>query len=178
MRKGKMERRDIKIALTGFMGVGKSSVARHLSMILGCERLDLDAVIEAAERKKISEIIDGGTIELFREIETKNLKTALADSKCRILSLGGGTWTIPENRELIKAHGLITVWLETSFDHCWYHIVKSKKDRPLARSKRGARRLFIERQKFYCLADWHLIVKPESTSYDVAKQIYEEIFCC
>ncbi|MEP7213539.1 MAG: shikimate kinase [Acidobacteriota bacterium] len=167
---------DIRIALTGFMGVGKSSVARHLSMMLGCKRLDLDALIEAGERKKIAQIIDGGTIEDFREIETRNLKKALAESNFRILSLGGGTWTIPENRELIKKHGIVTVWLETSFDHCWFNIVHSKKERPLARNKRIASKLFNERQELYCLADWHFIVKPESTSYDVAKQINEEIF--
>ena len=167
---------DIKIALTGFMGVGKSSVARHLAALLRCERLDLDAQIEAGERKKIAEIIDGGTIERFREIETENLKRALADSRYRILSLGGGTWTMPENRELIKQHGLVTVWLETTFDHCWFNIVRSKKERPLARNKRNARKLFNERQEIYCLADWHFIIKPESTSYDVAKQIVEEIF--
>jgi shikimate kinase len=169
---------DIKIALTGFMGVGKSSVARHLSMMLGCERLDLDALIEAGEQKKIAEIIDGGTIGDFREIETRNLKKALAESNFRILSLGGGTWTVPENRSLIKDHGLVTVWLETTFDHCWFNIVNSKKERPLARNKSAAWKLFNERQEVYCLADWHFIVKPESTSYDVAKQIVEEIFNC
>jgi len=169
---------EIKIALTGFMGVGKSSVARHLASLLDCQRIDLDAVIEAAEKKKIAEIITGGTIEEFREIETRSLKQALADPQYRILSLGGGTWTIPENRELIKQHGLVTVWLETTFDHCWFNIVKSKKERPLARNKRTARKLFNERQELYCLADWHFIVRPESTSYDVAKQILEQVFSC
>jgi len=167
---------DIKIALTGFMGVGKSSVARHLAFLLGCRMLDLDSLIEGSERRKIAAIIDSDTIENFRFIETKNLKRALADPHSRILSLGGGTWTIPENRELIKAHGLITVWLETTFDHCWFNIVKSKKERPLARNKRSARMLFNERQELYCLADWHFVVKPDSTSYDVAKQIAEQVF--
>ena len=173
-----MEQKDIKIALTGFMGVGKSSVARHLASLLGCGRVDLDAVIETSERKRIADIIDGGTIENFRAIETENLKKALANPDYRILSLGGGTWTIPENRTLIKQHGLVTVWLETTFDHCWFNIVHSKKERPLARNKRAARKLFNERQEVYCLADWHFIVRPESTSYDVAKQILEEIFSC
>ena len=36
-----------RIALTGFMGVGKSSVARHLALLLHCERVDLDSFIEA-----------------------------------------------------------------------------------------------------------------------------------
>jgi shikimate kinase len=167
---------NIKIALTGFMGVGKSSVARHLASMLGCRPVDLDLLIEAAEQKRIAEIIDGGTIEGFREIETAKLREALDDPDCRILSLGGGTWTIPENRELIKERGLVTVWLETTFEHCWFNIVKSKKVRPLARNKGAAHKLFNERQKLYCLADWHFIIRPDATSYDVAQQILEEVF--
>lgn len=169
---------DTKIALTGFMGVGKSSVARHLASMLDCRMLDLDALIERNERMRIAEIIDSGTIENFRAIETTNLRRALVDGESRILSLGGGTWTIAENRILIKEHGLITVWLETTFDHCWFNIVKSRKERPLARNKTVALELFNERQEVYCLADWHFVIKPDSTSYDVAKQIAEEVFCC
>ena len=51
-----------------------------------------------------------------------------------------------------------------------------KKERPLARNKTAARKLFDERQKIYALADWHFIIKPEFTSFDIAKQIAEEIF--
>jgi predicted PilT family ATPase len=36
--------------------------------------------------------------------------------------------------------------------------------------------LFEERQKVYCLADWHVIVRPDYTSYDVARKIADEIF--
>lgn len=169
---------DLKIALTGFMGVGKSSVARHLASLVGCERLDLDAMIEASERRKIVEIIDQDSIDAYRLIETRILRKALEQHNARILSLGGGTWTIPENRDLIHTHGLTTVWLETTFDHCWFNIKKSKKERPLARNKRNARKLFNERQEVYCLADWHFVIKPESTSYDVAREIREQVFSC
>jgi shikimate kinase len=46
-----------KIVLTGFMGVGKSTVARHLAFLLGCERTDLDYYIESAQQRSIAEII-------------------------------------------------------------------------------------------------------------------------
>lgn len=158
------------------MGVGKSSVARHLSYILRCERIDLDDVIESTERRKIASIIDSDGIETYRRIETENLRRTLLQTGIRILSLGGGTWTIPENRELIREHGLTSIWLESTFNHCWNNIHFSKKDRPLAREKTSARKLFEERQKVYCLADWHFIVKPDLTSYDVARQIRDEVF--
>lgn len=165
-----------RIALTGFMGVGKTSVARHLAFMLRCERIDLDTAIEANERRKIAEIIDQDGILAFREIETWNLKRVLDETTAPIVSLGGGTWTIPNNREMIRRHGLTSIWLESSFEHCWYNIRASKKDRPLARSKRSAKKLFDERQEHYCLADWHFVIKPDLTSFDVAKQIAEEIF--
>ena len=165
-----------RIALTGFMGVGKSSVSRHLSNMIRCRRIDLDHIIENRSRRKIAAIIDMEGIEFYRKLETENLRRVLGDNECQILSLGGGTWTIPENRELLKEHGYTSVWLESTFEHCWLNISFSRKDRPLARDKQTALQLFEERQKVYCLADWHIIVRPDYTSYDVARKIKDEIF--
>lgn len=165
-----------RIALTGFMGVGKSSVARHLAMLLGCERIDLDTFIEENERRRIHNIIDTDGLERYREIESKNLERALSESNAQIISLGGGTWTVDKNRRLLKSHGLTSVWLESTFQHCWQNIRMSRKERPLARDKTAAKKLFDDRQKVYALADWHFIIRPEFTSYDIAGQIAEEIF--
>lgn len=158
------------------MGVGKSSVARHLSHLLECERVDLDSFIQQTEQRTIAEIIKSCGEPHFRQIETENLKTILRDKPATILALGGGAWTIAENRQLIKNHNFTSVWLETNFEHCWFNIRLSKRERPLAKNKPQAKNLFEDRKKFYCLADWHFIVKPELTSYEVAKQIAEEIF--
>lgn len=165
-----------RVALTGFMGVGKSSVARHLSMLLGCERVDLDSFIEENEHRKIHDIIDVDGLPFYRDVETRNLERVFSQTRAQILSLGGGTWTVEKNRKLLQTQGLTSVWLESTFQHCWQNIRMSKKDRPLARNKPAARKLFDERQKIYALADWHFIIKPEYTSFDIAKQIAEEIF--
>ena len=167
---------DVRIALTGFMGVGKSSVARHLSQMLRSRRVDLDHVIENREKRQIVEIIDTDGIDRYREIETFYLEDVLKESATQILSLGGGTWTMPGNRELLKSHGYTSVWLEATFEHCWLNISFSRKERPLARDKKSALKLFEERQKVYCLADWHVNVRPGFTSQDVARKIAEEIF--
>jgi shikimate kinase len=167
---------DRRIALTGFMGVGKSSVARHLSGILKCGRIDLDAFIEKSEGRSIANILNDDGEAAYRSIETENLERVLSETDSRILSLGGGTWTLEHNRELINRYGVVTVWLESTFDHCWQNISKSRKERPLAKNKEAARRLFDERQALYCLAEWHFIVKPEFTSYEIARQIAEEGF--
>lgn len=168
--------KDIRIALTGFMGVGKSSVARHLAHLTRSRRMDLDHFIEAGEGRSVADIIDSLGLAKYRDIETRYLERALAESDARILSLGGGTWTVPSNRELLRNNGFTCVWLESSFEHCWLNISFSRKDRPLARDKTSARALFDERQKVYCLADWHFIVRPDYTSFDVARNIADEIF--
>lgn len=165
-----------RIALTGFMGVGKSSVARHLKHFCGGKRVDLDAVIEETEHRSIASIIDNDGENAYRLIETRNLENVLNDGLATILSLGGGTWTIERNRELIRRHGFTSVWLEAAFEHCWLNIAFSRKDRPLARDKQKARRLFDERQKFYCLADWHFVIRSGSNSYEIARQIKEQLF--
>ncbi|MFL6373658.1 MAG: shikimate kinase [Pyrinomonadaceae bacterium] len=166
---------DIKIALTGFMGVGKSSVARHLAHLLKVHRLDLDTIIEQSEHRSITAIIDQDGVDRYREIETDNLTNALLSGDVGILSLGGGAWTLDVNRKLLKQHGYTTIWLESTFEHCWLNISFSHKDRPLARDKVSAEKLFNDRQKLYCLADWHFVIRSGYTSYDVAKDISEEL---
>jgi shikimate kinase len=165
-----------RIVLTGFMGVGKSTVARHLAIILQTQKIDLDSVIEAGEKQTIAQIIKTVGIMRFRQIETETLRKILTENDARILALGGGAWTIAENRRLIKTQNCTTVWLESSFEHCWRNIKASKRERPLAENKLQTRRLFDERQNFYCLADWHFIIRPDLTSYEIAKKIAEEVF--
>ena len=126
--------------------------------------------------RTIAEIIDTEGEAKYREIETENLTKALELDNVKILSLGGGAWTVPHNRKLLMEHGFTSVWLEASFDHCWRNIAFSRKDRPLARNKQDALKLFEERQKAYCLADWHFVIRADFTSYDVARAMKEEIF--
>jgi shikimate kinase len=153
-----------RIVLTGFMGVGKSTVAKCLSIILKSQKIDLDDFIEETE-------------PIFRQIETNALHKIFEETNVQIISLGGGTWTLERNRELIRKNGCTVVWLESTFEHCWRNIVTSKyRQRPLAKNRQMAEKLFADRQKIYCLSDWHFVVKAELTSFAIAKQIAEEIF--
>jgi shikimate kinase len=158
------------------MGVGKSSVARHLSNRLRCKWTDLDRAIEESEKMNVAQIIDTRGIEVYREIETSTLARVVEDPGDMILSLGGGTWTVEQNRRLIKEHSFQSIWLEATFEHCWLNITFSKKRRPLARDKQQAKKLFEERLKVYCLADLRFLVRSNSTSYDVAREIADEMF--
>lgn len=158
------------------MGVGKSSVARHLAHLLGMKKIDLDYFIEAREKRFIAEILNSVGEPRYREIESECLAEILDQTDAGIIALGGGAWTINKNRELIKKHDCTTIWLESSFEHCWFNIRQSRKERPLAQDKKSAQNLFDKRQKIYCLADWHFIIKPEFTSFEIARRIAEEVF--
>lgn len=165
-----------RIVLTGFMGVGKTTVARHLSYILRTKKIDLDTFIESNEKQTIFEIVENHGIARFRQMETESLSRILIESDAKIIALGGGAWTTAENRDLIQQHECMSLWLEATFAHCWRNISLSKRKRPLARNKKEAKKLFDERLNFYCLADWHFIVRPDLTSFDIARQIAEEVF--
>lgn len=173
--KFKMSNGKNRIVLTGFMGVGKSTVAKCLSHILRTEKVDLDDYVEEKEGLTIAELIEKKGETYFRVVETESLREILAKDDLQIVSLGGGTWISENNRELIKNHKCTSIWLESDFEHCWRNISFSKTVRPLAKDKLTVKKLFDERQKVYCLADWHLVVKPEFTSFDLARFIAEEI---
>ncbi len=171
-----MEDCSKRIVLTGFMGVGKSTVARHLSYLTKNKKIDLDDFIESEEKRRIPEIIETDGLEIFRQIETKRLKQILSETDANVISLGGGAWTTEENRKIIKQCRCISVWLESTFDHCWRNIRLSKRERPLVKNKKNAKKLFEERSNHYCLADWHFVINPGHNSFEVAKQIAKEIF--
>jgi len=144
--------------------------------MLRCEKIDLDSFIEKKEKSTIAAIIKRDGEARFRRIETETLRRILLENDAKIVALGGGAWTIEENRRLIKQNKLTSVWLESSFEHCWRNISLSKRERPLAKNKSSARKLFDDRQKYYCLADWHFVIKPELNSFEIAKKIAEEVF--
>jgi shikimate kinase len=163
-----------KLVLIGFMGAGKSSVARELASIFCCKQLDLDEFIAGHEKMPVSGILEQKGEVYFRKIETHYLKKAL-ESGVEIISLGGGAWTIEENRKLIKGFGYTTLWLDSTFEQCWNNIQGSKQIRPLAKDRKTAEKLFFERRKFYVLADFHFFIKPHTTPYEIASSIVNEL---
>jgi shikimate kinase len=165
-----------RIVFTGFMGVGKSTVARHLGFMLRTGRIDLDRFVEEREKRAIAEIIESDGEDTFRDLETKALEAALDSDNAKIISLGGGTWTFERNRAIIHENKCLTIWLNAPFEHCWRNISRSKNKRPLLKNKEDARQLYKDRSQFYCLADWHFVIHPDQNSLDVARQIVEEVF--
>ncbi len=65
------------VALTGFMGCGKSSVGRELSTLLGIPVVDLDRYIEEKAGKSIPDIFAQSGEKAFRDLETAALSELL-----------------------------------------------------------------------------------------------------
>jgi shikimate kinase len=163
------------IIITGFMGSGKTTIARGLARILGCEMLDLDHVIAEQEERTAKAIIDQNGEDSFREIETRSLSEVLENSLPGVIALGGGAWTLVRNRNLINQHGCVTVWLDAPFELCWDRILRSGGGRPLARDEGQARMLYAERRPQYALAKLHVQVAANKSTENISAEIAEAL---
>ena len=95
------------ISLIGFMGCGKSSVGKILASLLpDCHLIDLDTYIEEKQGKIIPEIFNEYGEAAFRRMEREALEEIFRDPDRprAILSLGGGTVTSGQCRQLIRRH--------------------------------------------------------------------------
>jgi shikimate kinase len=61
------------VALTGFMGCGKSSVGRELSLLLSAPCIDLDKYIERKAGRRIPDIFAESGETAFRDLESEAL---------------------------------------------------------------------------------------------------------
>lgn len=166
-----MNARSGRIVVTGFMAAGKTTVARALAARLGCASADTDELITAREGRSIRAIIDEDGEARFRQIETSTLRAVLDDNAARIIALGGGAWTLAENRSLIARYDCLTVWLDAPFELCWQRIADADDARPLARDRTRARELYEARRASYELASHRVAVGEELSADDVAAEI-------
>lgn len=139
------------IALTGFMGCGKSSTGRALAERLGARSVDLDDEIVARSGRTIPDLFRDGEAA-FRAVELDTLRAVLGDASRAagptVLALGGGTLTLPEARELVFGRTLC-VYLRTSLETIRRRIGASDPSRPLFRD---AEALFARREPVYALS--------------------------
>ena len=144
------------IALTGFMGCGKSTVARLLARQIGWVHADLDKRIVERANLPIPAIFSQLGEPSFRKIEHEELNRILGEaiesSRPTIVSLGGGTMAQGQNVEALRQAGCATVWLDCQVDELLRrcsHIT----DRPLFRDEASFRQLYAQRLPFYELAE-------------------------
>jgi shikimate kinase len=166
---------DQQIVIIGFMGAGKSTVARVLARKRKRLSVDLDELITSKEGRSPGEIIEQDGENRFREIETQLLREVLAAGADSTIAVGGGAWTIAENRKLIAAHGAFTVWLDAPFALCWKRIGAGREGRPLARSRESAEQLYRERRHVYELAGVRIPVSESESAAAIATKIIHAV---
>ena len=94
------------IFLIGFMGCGKSTIAKKLSQKLGVEQVEMDELIVQEQGMPITEIFEKYGEEHFRDIES-DLVERLQAKDGVIVSCGGGAVLREENRRMMKDSGVI-----------------------------------------------------------------------
>ena len=142
-----------KIYLVGFMGAGKSTVARGLGASLGWQVEDIDDAIAARERQSIADIFARRGEAHFREIERAVL-WSLLPLRHAVVATGGGTFVEPENRRVINADGA-SIWLDLSFEQVVARIPSDGR-RPLAADRGTLQALYHARRPAYQLAHLRL----------------------
>lgn len=116
------------IFLIGFMGAGKSTIARVLKNTYGMRLIEMDEQIEAQQQMKISEIFARKGETYFRQLETQLLE-GLHGQGNTVVSCGGGVPMRECNVKAMRKSGKI-VYLSTRPDTV-YDRVKNSHTRPL-----------------------------------------------
>lgn len=147
------------IFLLGFMGSGKSAVARALSRQLDLPLIDLDARIESEIGTSIAQFFASRGEEAFREVETRVLKGV--EQEKAVVSLGGGVPTRAQNREMLREAariGALVVYLAAQSETLAERIRRQPGKRPLIdgqgtldfdQTRRRVEQLLNEREAFY-----------------------------
>jgi shikimate kinase len=147
------------VALTGFMGAGKTSVGHALAVLLRWSFVDLDREIEIRQDATIRNIFRLEGESRFREIETETLRRTLEHlSAPTVIALGGGTFVRSVNVDLLRNSGACVVFLETPMermlDRCVEGVLSSEENmRPLAADPDAFRALYSQRLPQYRAAD-------------------------
>jgi|SRR5689334_147411 len=159
------------IVITGFMGCGKSRVARALALRRGVVMVDLDDWIMRRVGRGPAQLINEDGERAFRAIETNALRDLLQSGDAGVIALGGGASIEEANRELIDQFGCTSIWLDTPFEICWQRISASEEDRPLGRSRAEAEARYNLRKPIYAMAQLHIAVTEQQTFDDLISTI-------
>ena len=131
--------------LLGFMGAGKSTIARELDP----NYIDMDVLIEKRLGMSIAEFFAEKGEGAFRQIESEVLAELLKTEQ--VVSTGGGVVISQRNRDLLKTNS-DNIYLKADFETLYQRISADKNNqRPLflSKTKEELQKIFQERESWY-----------------------------
>jgi shikimate kinase len=162
------------IILTGFMGVGKTSVGTKLAQDLGYTFVDTDTLIEADQKVTITDIFDKLGEPRFRDIESTVIGKILQGER-QIISTGGGAVIRDANRDAFRKAGFV-VCLSARAEVILER-VKQETHRPLLQTPDPLAKineLLESRARFYSQADLSIDTSGKTVD-EVVRTIKERI---
>ncbi len=120
---------QLKIALVGMPGGGKSTVGRQLARQIGVPFVDSDHEIEQRIGGSIRAFFEREGEDAFRELEAQVLAELLQRPGDCVLATGGGSVLRDRNRELLHSHATVLYLRSTPED--LYRRLRHDTQRPL-----------------------------------------------
>ncbi len=154
-----MSRRP-SLVFVGFMGAGKSTLAKEAAALLGAgEAADSDRILEAGFGTSIEAVFEEHGEAAFRAREEQVVRELLDGADGGVVSLGGGAVMAPGVQEALRRHTVVLC--EVSAQTAWARA--SGRGRPLARDRAAFHALYEQRLAVYeRLADAFLPEGPRA----------------
>lgn len=162
----------MKIILIGFMGSGKSSLAKKLALCLNLPLLEMDElVLQKTDTKSMHELFAKGGERLLRETEIAIAKE-YASMKSGIISTGAGVVLNKIILDYFKNNNGKVFFLNASFQTISSRLADDK-ERPLFKNSEEAKSLYVFRQPLYFTYADHVIEVDKKSIEEIAQVIFE-----
>ena len=144
------------LALTGMMGVGKTTIGKALSKELSMQFSDIDRIIEKKLKMTIKEVFKKQGEYFFRDLEEK-ITLQEMNKQGVVISLGGGAFMNTKIRNITLQNSK-SFWLDLDINLLEQRLINSKK-RPLLNVKNiksSLKNIYVQRKDTYALANYKI----------------------